>query len=110
MKDKNRIDENRLEKTDTNISVEVLRDIKQEYIKQTDFDVFWNYYPKKVGKEAARKSWDKMKPMLNDVLGALHWQVESDQWSKSNGQFIPNPATYLNQGRWQDEKPLEVIF
>lgn len=82
----------------------------KKYSVETEFDVFWSYYPKKVGKEAARRSWDKVKPILKDVLNALYWQKESDQWAKSNGQFIPNPATYLNQGRWQDEKPVEVTF
>lgn len=69
------------------------------------FEEFWNYYPKKVGKEAARKSWDKYKPNIELVLHTLAWQIESNQWRKSDGQFIPNPATYLNQGRWQDQQP-----
>lgn len=121
MQDKNRIDEIRLEKTE-NITPEFNINITEyigdgsssleikKYSVETEFDVFWSYYPKKVGKEAARKSWEKMKPVLNQVLNALYWQKESDQWAKSNGQFIPNPATYLNQGRWQDEKPVEVTF
>jgi uncharacterized protein YdaU (DUF1376 family) len=70
------------------------------------FDVFWNIYPKKVGKEAARKSFLKMvknQTVFDGVLNALDWQTKSDQWLKEGGQFIPNPATYLNQGRWQDE-------
>lgn len=68
------------------------------------FDAFWLAYPKKTGKEAARKSWAKLKPHLDAVLKALAWQVNSEQWLKDSGQFIPNPATYLNQGRWQDEQ------
>lgn len=76
----------------------------------SDFDLFWSSYPKKVGKEAARKAWKKLKPNLPLILKALQWQTESAQWSKENGQFIPNPATYLNQGRWQDEPEREVLF
>ena len=72
-----------------------------------DFDTFWQSYPQKVGKEAARKSWHKLKPNINKILSALSWQIESDQWRKG---YIPNPATYLNQGRWQDEQPREVLF
>jgi hypothetical protein len=73
------------------------------------FEEFWNCYPKKVGKEAARKSWTKYKSnfSLTSVLLALQWQIESDQWRRNDGQFIPNPATYLNQGRWQDQQPIE---
>ena len=69
------------------------------------FDTFWAAYPKKTGKTAAQKAWQKAKPVLAEVLAALTWQVDSDQWRKDGGQFIPNPATYLNQGRWQDEPP-----
>jgi hypothetical protein len=71
------------------------------------FEEFWQTYPKKVGKDGALKSWLKTKPRIDDVLQALAWQKESDQWRRSDGQFIPNPATYLNQGRWQDEQPVD---
>ena len=64
------------------------------------FNEFWLAYPKKVGKTAAQKSWAKHKPIIDNVLMALRWQVNSDQWKKG---FIPNPATYLNEGRWDDE-------
>jgi hypothetical protein len=64
------------------------------------FDEFWNFYPKKVGKDKAKTEWNKKKPKIDDVLKALNWQKESEQWDKG---FIPNPATYLSQGRWQDE-------
>lgn len=71
--------------------------------KNDDFEIFWQRYPKKVGKQAAITAWKKFKPRLDDVMFALSWQIESEQWTKQNGSFIPNPATYLNQGRWQDE-------
>lgn len=70
------------------------------------FEEFWQAYPKKVGKDAAAKSWLKTKARIDDVMPALTWQKESDQWRRNDGQFIPNPATYLNQGRWQDEQPV----
>lgn len=71
------------------------------------FDLFWNAYPKKVGKDKALIAWKKKKPKLETVLQALQWQKESDQWTKQGGQFIPNPTTYINEGRWQDEMPAE---
>lgn len=71
--------------------------------KQNDFEIFWQRYPKKVGKQAAISAWKKFKPRIDDVMFALSWQIESDQWTKQGGQFIPNPATYINQGRWQDQ-------
>lgn len=70
------------------------------------FERFWLAYPKKVGKESARKVWARIKrpaETIELVLSALGWQVESEQWRKNAGQFIPNPSTYLNQQRWLDE-------
>lgn len=71
------------------------------------FDEFWSLYPKKSDKDAARKAWDKKKPPLDDVLRALEWQKQSDQWKRG---YIKNPATYLNAGSWQDEPPVEELW
>lgn len=67
-----------------------------------DFETFWAKYPRKTGKGAAFASWKKSKAALKDVMNALEWQVRQDQWTKSDGQFIPMPSTYLNQRRWED--------
>jgi len=80
----------------------------------SDFDVFWLAYPKKVGKEAARKAWMKAKdkPGIESIVTAVRRQKNSEQWTKDHGQFIPHPATWLNQGRWADEvteKPLSGL-
>jgi hypothetical protein len=69
----------------------------------SDFDTFWNEYPKKVGKEAARKAWFKNKPDLETVINSLKWQKLSSQWFKNGGLYIPNPSTWINQHRWDDE-------
>jgi uncharacterized protein YdaU (DUF1376 family) len=76
----------------------------------SDFDIFWQAYPKKVGKEAARKAWNKIRPNLQDVLKTLAWQKESKQWFEKGGQFIPNASTYLNQHRFLDEQSVSVTF
>ena len=71
-----------------------------------DFLEFWGAYPKKIGKGAAYKIYQKLKLTNNEksaILTALNWQKKSEQWLKENGQFIPYPATYLNQRRWEDE-------
>lgn len=69
------------------------------------FDEFWQAYPKKEGKEPARKSWARDKPELQTILNALAWQRKSQNWTKDAGQFIPLPATYLNAKRYNDERP-----
>jgi hypothetical protein len=70
------------------------------------FDTFWKEYPKKVGKDDARRAWGKRRPdaeLQMKILAALDWQRQQDEWLREAGRFIPNPATWLTQGRWQDE-------
>lgn len=68
-----------------------------------EFLEFWLLYPKKTGKGAAWKSWRNEKPYLPNVRQALSWQCTSTDWTKEGGKFVPNPATYVNQRRWEDE-------
>jgi len=70
------------------------------------FQKFWKAYPRKVGKDAAQKAFNKRKPddkLLGDMLKAIEVHKTTEDWRKSEGQFIPHPATWLNQGRWMDE-------
>lgn len=70
------------------------------------FEKFWEAYPAKVGKDAARKAFEKRKPddvLLGQMLAAIVTQKAGEKWRKDGGQYIPNPATWLNQGRWQDD-------
>ncbi len=71
------------------------------------FDRFWNAYPKKKGKESARRAWDKLRPdvaLCRVMAEALERQKRSREWRKEGGQFIPYPATWLNGRRWEDEE------
>ncbi len=69
------------------------------------FMMFWEVYPKKVGRKAAYKAWLKAKdkPSIEKILSSLEAQKKSDQWKKESGKYIPNPATWINDGRWDDE-------
>lgn len=72
------------------------------------FAAFWEAYPKKAGKAAALKAWNKIAPdvSLQEQMGkALEVQKQSQQWRKDGGQYIPMPATWLNGRRWEDETP-----
>ena len=70
------------------------------------FQSFWEAYPKHKGKEPARKAFRKLKAtdeLLETILSAVEREKRSDQWKRDNGQYIPYPATWLNQRRWEDE-------
>ena len=72
------------------------------------FDVFWKAYPRKVSKEGARKAWKKLKvtdEVLTEMLFALDWQ--SEQWEEK--RYIPHPATWLNNRRWEDEQEKDAL-
>lgn len=72
------------------------------------FDAFWKAYPKKVGKGAAQKAFGRLKvtdELLEAMLDAIKAQKRGEQWQKDGGQYIPNPSTWLNQRRWEDELP-----
>ena len=67
------------------------------------FEEFWKEYPKKVGKTTAEKAWGKANPDHLVVLRSLAKHKQTNQWVKDSGQFVPNPTTWINQKRWEDE-------
>jgi len=75
----------------------------------SDFEEFWQAYPKKKGKGAALKAWKATKSIRPEtfklvlVVGKLS---ESHDWTKDGGKWVPNPATWLNAHGWADELPL----
>jgi hypothetical protein len=70
------------------------------------FDAFWAVYPKKVGKADAWTAWKKRKPSADvsaQICAALSWQVKQDGWIREGGRYVPNPATWIRRGQWDDE-------
>lgn len=70
------------------------------------FDQFWAAYPKRVAKVEAQKAWTKIKPdavLLALILKAIENQKAGADWLRDDGQYIPNPASWLRAGRWLDE-------
>lgn len=69
----------------------------------SDFENFWNAYPRKVGKQAAIKAFAKASTIatVDDILsGAIRYGNDPNLPLDAN--FIPHPATWLNAGRWED--------
>jgi len=65
------------------------------------FEVFWEKWPRREAKAAARRAWAKIPIAEYAVLmsGLEMWR-KSDQWTRG---IIPHPATWLNGKRWEDE-------
>jgi len=71
-----------------------------------DFELFWNAYPKKIGKKKVEDKFNSIDFPIDKILKNIELQKQSDQWQTQ--QYIPNPETYLNQERWEDEVVLDV--
>ena len=72
-------------------------------VRNRNFAPFWSSYPIKRGKKRAEAIWkrkdlDKHSEMI--IQDVERRKVHDQQWADG---YIPNPATYLNQERWEDE-------
>lgn len=70
------------------------------------FSRWWDRYPNKSAKIEALKAWRRLKPddaMTERLIAAVDRQRTGDLWTREHGRYIPKPATWLNQGRWDDE-------
>lgn len=73
--------------------------------RDDSFDRFWADYPRKVAKATAERAWKRLKPsvaLVEEILAALQKHCQQPQWQRDNGAYIPHPATWLNQRRWED--------
>lgn len=68
-----------------------------------DFATFYTAYPKKEGKAPAEKAFAKVDVAVQVLLDSLERQKRSANWRKDDGRYIPLPATWLNQRRWEDQ-------
>ena len=79
-----------------------------------DFELWWKVYPRKVGKVAARKAWLKALPAVKQyaqvideavaevMQEAVAAYVAEPETKKLEPQYVPHPATWLNEGRYID--------
>ena len=73
---------------------------------QTRFERFWFEYPRKQAKVKAQAEFEKLKPddeLMEKIISSINRYKNTEQWQKDGGQFIPLPATWLHQKRWEDE-------
>jgi AcrR family transcriptional regulator len=68
------------------------------------FAEFWKIYPRRVGKAAAQRKWDTAIKNRVDPLKILAGaQRYADAMTGGDPRFIAHPATWLHQGRWDDD-------
>lgn len=69
------------------------------------FELWWDVYPRKVAKVAARKAWKAVpaKIGLEDLLELT--RLFADHVVGKDPEHVAHPATWLNGERWTDELP-----
>lgn len=88
---------------------------KEGGVGETEFAAWWSTVPNKVGKQAAAKAYrNALRAIRNrppaegdggeDPHGFLLARMLAfAQSPKARGQFCPHPATWLNEGRYDDD-------
>ena len=90
--------------TDNNIAQNSVCAKEQKFNQTEAFEQFYQAYPRKKSKDAARKRWDKLKvtpALFAEIMQGLEIAKKQKEWQDI--QFIPYPATWLNSGGWKDE-------
>lgn len=71
-----------------------------------DFLAFWGQYPRRVGKPSAWRAWKASAARGHSpaaiMAGLGPWL---SHWRGRDEAFIPHPATFLNDDRWQASPP-----
>lgn len=66
------------------------------------FTEFWQTYPRRTGKGAAKKAWEralKRASAQTIIVAALRFSHDPNR----EDAFTPHPATWLNEDRWEDD-------
>lgn len=85
--------------SNSSVDKQLTNNNKQITIEQ--FDLFWKLYPKKVDKSKAQKIFSSL---TIDEIKKIFETVEAfSKYKPFENYSHPNPTTYLNGKRWQDE-------
>lgn len=94
-REEKRIDKNR-------IDINTLSASADHEPKETNFDIFWEAYPKKELKSKAREIWKRKKldSSLEIILAFVEKASKTDRWQSG---YIKQPTTFLNGNCWEDD-------
>lgn len=76
---------------------------------EIDFETFWKQYPRKVGKDAARRLFFRLHSAHRDDMLAGVARYATDP-NLPPMQFVPHATTWLNRAGWDDEPLPERIL
>ena len=68
--------------------------------EKSDFEIFWASYPRKIHLEAAKEEYMKIDVSQDVLLKSLETFMNSQDWKKEGGRYIPAPDKWLRERRW----------
>ena len=81
-----------------------IQEIFKDRMLLSDFEIFWELYPRKENKsKAMHEFWKIPKELLPKILTAIEDHSESKNWTKDEGRFIPHAVNWLRDYRWEDD-------
>lgn len=103
-----------LPEIDIDIDIDKEKDIDNIYVQnevqkpdwEDKFEQFWRLYPKKQNKKKVQLWFKNKKPndaLFDTIIKKLKNFIDTVDWQKENGKYIPMPTTWLNGERWNDE-------
>lgn len=72
------------------------------------FERWYEHWPRKENRAKAEESWAAIDPddaLVDKMIATTQVYARSEKWCEDGGKFIPHPATWLNNARWNDEPP-----
>jgi hypothetical protein len=69
------------------------------------FGRFWAVYPSRIGQDVALRAWRDLNPdpeLVDMIVQAVKDQLTWEKWQKG---FIMDPARWLRERHWTDERP-----
>jgi hypothetical protein len=78
--------------------------MQQAVEAEVTFESFWIRYPRRMGKGAARRMYERAIKIAShdDIMTGLERFIEAEPWH-GELKYCPHPATWLFQERWEDD-------
>jgi len=74
------------------------------------FAVFYGLYPRKMARKDAEKAWNKLtSDQQLECIEAMPNYLKYWKIKETAKDYIPYPASFLNQERWTDDLDIEPI-
>jgi hypothetical protein len=79
-------------------------------LAEDQFEAFWKAYPRRVERRAAEKAWRaalKRKTTPEQIITAA--RAYADRTRDTEPRFVKHPASWLNAGAYDDERPTASV-